>query len=458
MSARNLLQQAENLLWGRRDRTEARWKTGAQRLLQTLAVIFRDVTQGQLTLRAMGLVYTTLLSLVPLLALSFSVLKAFGVHNQIQPLLQRVLAPLGADSGEVTDRIIGFIGNMNVGVLGSVGLALLIYTALSLIEKVEESFNYIWHVARSRSFGERFSRYLSLLLIGPLLVFSALGITATVVNAELMLRILTIEPFGRLFVTLSGLMPYFLIIAAFTFAYHFVPNTRVRPAAALLGGIVAGSAWQTAGWGFALFAASSGSYEAIYSGFAILILFLIWLYLSWLILLVGASVSFYAQHPEYLTARSGEPRLSNRMRERLAFGAMSLLAERFLSGQPPLSVDELAQGLRVPGHAIQLVLDALERRGLVTRTGGETPAYLPARDLATISLHELLDVARSAGEERYLSPADLPLQPEVDQVLTRVEAAVDGALSRLSLKDIAAEAPAPLADAGAHDKAKGRPA
>lgn len=194
MSARNLLQRAENLVWGRRDRAEARWKTGAQRLLQTLAVIFRDITQGQLTLRAMGLVYTTLLSLVPLLALSFSVLKAFGVHNHIQPLLQRLLAPLGADSGEVTDRIIGFIGNMNL-----------------------------------------------------------------------------------------------LVIAALTFAYHFVPNTRVHPAAALLGGIVAGSAWQTAGWGFVLFAATSGSYEAIYSGFAILILFLIWLYLSWLILLVGAS-------------------------------------------------------------------------------------------------------------------------------------------------------------------------
>lgn len=438
MKLAQLLERAEGIVWGRSGSETSRRRRRGKRLLQTLTVILRDVAQGQLTLRAMGLVYTTLLSLVPLLALSFSVLKAFGVHNQIQPFLQRVLAPLGENSGEVTRRIIGFIDNMNVGVLGSLGLALLIYTALSMIEKVEEAFNYIWHVPRTRSFGERFSRYLSLMLVGPLLVFSALGITATVVNAEVTRQILAVEPFGQLFLGLSRLMPYLLVVAAFTFAYDFVPNTQVRPAAALLGGLAAGVAWQTAGWAFAEFAATAGTYRAIYSGFAILILFLIWLYLSWLILLVGASVAFYSQHPEYLIARSGEPRLSNRMRERLALAAMSLIAGNFLAGRPPLSVDAMAHRLRVPGHAIQVVLEALDRHGLVAAAAGEVRAYLPARDLGAIPVRELLDVARTAEEELYLGPADLPLQPEVDQVLRRLEEAVGGALAGLTVRDIAA--------------------
>jgi len=145
-------------------------------------ILVRDLVDGQLTLRAMSLVYTTLLSIVPLLALSFSVLKAFGVHNQIQPMLLRFLEPLGENGAEIAHNIIEFIQRMNVGVLGAVGLVLLLYTAISLMQKIEESLNYIWHVHRPRPLADRFSRYLSVLLVGPILVFSALGITATVMR------------------------------------------------------------------------------------------------------------------------------------------------------------------------------------------------------------------------------------------------------------------------------------
>lgn len=439
---RNRLDEA---LWRAPGAGQPRWKLGALRILRTLAVLFRDAMRGQLTLRAMSLVYTTLLSLVPLLALSFSVLKAFGVHNQIQPFLDGVLAPLGEQGQEVTRQIIGFIENMNVGVLGSMGLALLAYTAVSLIQKIEESFNFIWHVVRPRSFGERFSRYLSLLLIGPLLVFAALGITATVTNADLVRDILAIEPFGQLYFGLTRLMPYLLVIAAFTFTYHFVPNTAVEPTAALLGGIVAGIAWQSAGWGFAEFVATSTRYQAIYSSFAVLILFMIWLYLSWLILLLGASVAFYYQHPEYLVARSGEPRLSNRMRERLALAVTSCVAGRFRSGGTPLSADGLVHRLKVPAHAVQIVLDALERHGLIART--ENAAYLPTRNLAAISVDEILKIVRSADEEHYLRPDDLPLPPRVAEVLQHVDEALDHAVAEMSLDDIAdlpADLPADL--------------
>ena len=145
-----LPRRIERFVWGASELTEQPWPRRAQRLVRTVIVLARDLALGQLTLRAMSLVYTTLLSIVPLLALSFSVLKAFGVYNQIQPLLLNLLAPLGDKGAEIARRIAEFIENMNVGVLGAVGLALLLYTAISLMQKIEESLNYIWHIAAAR--------------------------------------------------------------------------------------------------------------------------------------------------------------------------------------------------------------------------------------------------------------------------------------------------------------------
>ncbi|MDH5535774.1 MAG: YihY/virulence factor BrkB family protein [Betaproteobacteria bacterium] len=415
------------------------WKASLTRAVRMMVVLARDVSQGQLTLRAMSLVYTTLMSIVPLLALSFSVLKAFGVYNQIQPLLLTFLEPLGEKGAEIAQRIIQFIENMNVGVLGSVGLALLIYTAVSLVQKIEESFNFIWHIAQPRRFGERFSRYLTMLMVGPILVFSAVGITASVMSAEVVRSVVAIEPFGQLVYTVGRLVPYLLVIGAFTFAYSFIPNAKVRLAPALVGGLVGGILWQTAGWAFAEFAASSAKYTAIYSSFAILILFMIWLYLSWLILLFGASVAFYYQHPEYLVARGGEPQLSNRMRERLALGTMSLIAGRFLSGKPPLAAVELSRLLHTPANAVQNLLDSLERNALVTVNAGDPPAYLPARDLSLIPVKHLLEVVRTAGETGYFASAELPVSEQVEQVLTGLEAAAGASVEHLSVKDLVGE-------------------
>ena len=274
-SSEGLFGRLESRVW------EATGLTGARalllRLVRTVLILGRDVAKGQLTLRAMSLVYTTLLSIVPLLALSFSVLKAFGVTNQIQPLLLNLLEPLGEKSQEVALRITGFIENMNVGVLGAVGLGLLLYTSISLIQKIEESLNYIWHTPRSRPLGERFTRYLTVLMVGPILVFSALGLTASLMNMEAVRGLLEFDVLGQLVQALSRLLPYLLIIAAFTFVYVFMPNTRVRFGPALVGGVVGGIAWQSAGWVFAVFIAGSGNYAAIYASFAILILFMIWL-------------------------------------------------------------------------------------------------------------------------------------------------------------------------------------
>lgn len=427
----------ERAIWAPRLASLSLWKHRALRSVRMAIVLLRDLfDDGGLTLWTMSLVYTTLLAMVPLLALSFSVLKAFGVHYQIEPLLANLLAPLGPDGAEITHRIIDFIQRMNVGVLGAVGLALLLYTVVSLMQKIEESFNAIWHITQLRSLGDRFSRYLSVLLVGPILVFAALGITAMALNSEVMQWLLAFETMGGILAAIGAVVPYLLVIAAFTFLYRFVPNARVRFGPALAAGIIGGFLWQTAGWAFAAFVATSAQYAAIYSSFAILVLFLIWLYVSWLVLLFGADVAFYLQHPEYLYAKPGEPRLSNRMRERLALAVMHLIGSHFVHGQTPWTLYRLTQRLGVPMHSVEGVVRALIDGALLQETSDTPPAYLPARDLAEMSVASVLETVRTAGEEGFLTLEALPLAPPLEDFATRLERAFADAGSAVSVRSL----------------------
>lgn len=437
----SLFDSVERLVWSPHNDGRAAWHVHALRLVRTVLILARDLAFGQLTLRAMSLVYTTLLSIVPLLALSFSVLKAFGVHNQIQPLLLNLLEPLGDKGVELAQRIGEFIENMNVGVLGALGLTLLLYTAISLMQKVEESLNFIWHISHSRSLGDRASRYLTVLLVGPILVFSALGLTATVMNADTVRQLLAIGALSELVQFAGRLVPYLLVIAAFTFVYLFIPNARVRFGPALVGGVVGGVFWQTAGWLFANFVATSSQYAAIYSGFAILVLFMIWLYASWLVLLFGASVAFYVQQPEYLYLDAGEPRLSNRVRERLALSTMNLVAKRFLAGQKGPTLPEFTHLLGVPSHTLTAVLAALQTRSLLVQSADDVPHCLPARDPALISVAQVLNAVRTAGEARFFAPKALPADPPVDRVLDKLQALLESTVGAISLRELASDAP-----------------
>ena len=404
--------------------------------IRMLTVLTRHLLQGQLNLRAMSLVYTTLLSVVPLLAVSFSVLKGFGVHNQIEPLLANFLAPLGPRGDELSDNIIGFVENIRVGVLGSLGLVFLFYTVVSLIQKVESSFNYVWQVERLRGLARRFSSYLSVILIGPVLVFTALGVTATAMNNVLVQQLMNTESFGYLFLTFTKFIPYFLVIAAFSFIYVFIPNTRVRLFPAVVGGVVAGILWQSSGWAFAAFIASSSRYAAIYSGFAILILLLIWLYLNWFILLLGAQVAFYVQYPQYMTRQVVQLRLSNRLSERLALQIMFMVAEHHLNSRDPWTAEGLVHHLALPMQPIHHVLQLMVKTGFLSETADEPPAYLPKHDIETITLAELYEVVRSAGENRLLTSKTLPYQVEVERTMTAIQGAVAAELGDSTLKDL----------------------
>ncbi len=425
-----------NKLW-RDDLESLAWpQQWAYKTLRLLFVLIREFANGQLNLRAMSLVYTTLLSMVPLLAVSFSVLKAFGVHNQIEPLLLNLVQPLGDKGNEIVINVLGFVENMKVGVLGSVGLALLLYTVVSLLQKVENSFNYVWHAKSTRSLSRRFSDYLSVILVGPVLVFSAIGMTASMMNSAVVQHILSIEPFGSLVVLLSKLMPFILVILAFSFVYMFVPNTKVRFTSALMGAAVGGTLWQTTGLVFAEFAASSTKYAAIYSGFAILILFMIWLYLSWLILLLGSQVAYYHQYPEQIRLSNQRLPLSGRFREQMGLLVMYWIAHRFVHDGKPLSVDGLSHQLQMPGDRVGEILQLLQDRGLLLESGNEPPEYLLVHDPAGLHVADLLAQMRQPDEEQAQMEDRVASVAAVDSLLEHLEQGVRQHLSDLTLREL----------------------
>lgn len=411
------------------------WRRSGIGVLRVATALVRDLAEGQLNLRAMSLVYTTILSLVPLLAISFSILKGLGVHNSAEPLLLSLLEPLGPRGVEVTGQIMGFINNIKVGVLGSVGLGFLIFTVISLMQKIERAFNFTWRVTRERSFAKRFSDYLSVIAVGPVLVFSALALKASVMSNDLLLAFPLTRVLGQV---VGTLIPYVLIVGAFAFIYVFVPNTKVHWRSAFYGALVSGLLWETVGWIFAAYVVSSTQYSAIYSAFATVIILMIWLYLGWLILLIGAAVAFYHQHPHYARTSGQDFSLSHRDMLRVAFEIMGLIGKSHYEGAPPWTTTRIARHLALPEAALHDAMSALEQHGLLARAAGEDGSYLPARPFETTPVKSILDALNSSGPEGI---ANRPRNTAVDTLLHAADDAISRVLHDITLKDLASGKP-----------------
>ncbi|KZZ40879.1 hypothetical protein A3765_05515 [Oleiphilus sp. HI0130] len=376
----------------------------AHRVSRISYAIVRDLTQGSLTLHAMSLVFTSILSIVPLLALSFSLLRYFNVQNRFLPMIEHFLLPMGEKGQEIHQAIMQFVDNVKVGVLGAVGLLLLLYTVLSLVQKIEFAFNRIWFVANTRSISRRLSNYLSMIFVGPILVVAAISLTSGLFESALIKQLSLVEPFGVFFTIATDLMPSIVLIAAFAFFYVLVPNTRVRASNAFVGAIVAGIIWQIAGQAFTAFVVSSARYDVIYSGFAVGIVALLWLYASWLILLLGSSIAFYLQNDNYIT-RVLNVKGSPVEIEQLALRIMIDVADAQERRSSPIKQDALESIRGVPGVLVREVVETLLKGKLIIDAGKDGDCFVLARSSDLISVADILSLARQK-HSRHL--ADIP--------------------------------------------------
>lgn len=422
----------DRIIWGKHLTNAGPPGVVAATLLRYLYAMLRDFFSGQLTMRAMSLVYTTLLSIVPLLAFSFAMLKGFGVFNQLEPYLSNVLAPLGDQGEQITKQILDLVDNVKGSVLGGLGLAFFLYTAISMVQKVEESLNYVWYVSKPRSFSRRFTEYLIVLLVGPMVMVTAIGMITSVQSNSVVQFLLNNEALGPIFVLGGKFVPYFLVCGVFTFLYIFMPNTKVEFKSALFGGVVGGFIWATMGAIFTTFVVYATRRLQVYAGFAVAITALIWVYLNWLVLLIGAQLAFYHQRPAFLRIGRQEPKLSNSMRERLALDIMFLVGQAFRSPGKNILLREVSNKMKIPSIAIAPITNALESAGLLTST--EKEELLPGREMARIKLKEIIDVVRVRGETG--SPGQPNWSATIDTLCDNLDSAIAESVGDRTLSDL----------------------
>jgi len=400
--------------------------------LRYIYAVIRDLASGQLTMRAMSLVYTTLLSVVPLLAFSFAILKGFGVFKQLEPFLTDLLAPLGEQGTQITAQILELVENVQGSVLGGIGLVFFVYTAISAVQKIEESFNYVWYVPKPRSFARRFSEYLIVLLIGPMVMVTAISMITSIQSITVVQYLINNERLGPVFVLIGKFVPYLLISGVFTFLYMFMPNTKVNLKSALVGGIAGGFMWATMGAIFATFILYSTRTLQIYAGFAVAITTLFWLYLNWLILLIGAQLAFYYQRPAFLRIGRREPRLSNSTRECLALNVMYLVGRSFREPDKMITIGQISEQLRIPSIALNPIVLSLETAGLLISTDKEE--LLPGREMSRMRLQDILNVVRSQGET--VSDRSPNWAEGINRIGTQLETAVSRVTGSRTLADL----------------------
>jgi membrane protein len=421
------------------DLTDQRWwRRFAWHQGQLWSLVVRDFFADRCMLRASALTFATLLSIVPLLALMFSVLKGFGVQNTLEPLLLKHLA---VGSADVVTQIVTYINNTNVARLGSFGLVFLIITVLTLLSNIEKSFNKVWGVEETRPLLRRFTDYFSVVTIGPIFVVVAISMTSTVKSQTLVQGLLERAYVGEFVLSLFQVLPFMVMWLVFAGLYLFMPNIKVSPRAAMIGGICGGTIWQFSQWFYLYFQVGVAKYNAIYGTMAALPIFMVWIYISWAIVLFGLEVTYATQNLHSIRQNVRGNNLNFESRELISLTVMLYLAGRFSRGEAALTLEEIAVRLTIPPRLLRDVLEELRRLGYVSEVarGHAENGFQPARALDAVAVHELLQGLSKDGDN-YDHVHEIPERNVIAQLASRLTLANEQALDGLTLRDLVEQA------------------
>jgi membrane protein len=348
--------------------------------------------------------------------------------------------PIGPGADGLTRDVLQFAGRLRRGLVGTVGIALLAWSLIGTIQKVEDSFNYVWRVPEARSIGRRVGEFLSLLVIGPVLLGGFIALSHTAIIAGPVHEATAHPLISRLMGLGLQLAPYVMVTLLFTILYIIIPNTRVRLQPAFIGAVVAGVVWAAVGSIFTRFVEYSSRLTLVYAGFAAVIGVVMWTYLGWLILLTGAQLSFYIQNPSYLRFGLRELHLSAAELEQLALTITFLIAHNAGTERPRYTLDRLATDLGVTGLALAPLVASLEQARVLRYEGEE---LLLAREPAHLGLIDIVEAARHQHSGKPVSRA-LAI-PGVSLVVSQVDAARQAGIAGRTLQDILQSGPVQLA-------------
>ncbi|MCZ6873223.1 MAG: YihY/virulence factor BrkB family protein [bacterium] len=380
-------------------------------------------------LRAAALTYTTLLALVPMLAFMFAFLKGLGVQNKLEPLLLEHLPVTAEDTVRI---IFQYVNNIKVGTLGAIGLGTLLFTTILQLGNVESSFNEIWGIRTGRTLLRKITDYVSVMVIAPVVLFVALGVNATLQQQTILKTLLEQRVIGDAVVLIFTLLPSVVIWLAFTFFYAYLPNTRVNIVPALVGGFIGGMLWQAAQWIYIDFQIGVANLQAIYGAFAQLPMLMIWIYISWVVTLLGAEITFASQNAatyplERLTRAS-----SFYVKEWLANALYFSLIRTFVAGAGAWSAQDFAQQNGIPIRLLREILTVLEDEQLLVQAATAPEHYVPGRYPDSITPWHILRALRHHGDpdmETLITLRD----PHATMLSTRVEESMQQAAGERSV-------------------------
>jgi len=366
------------------------------RQLRIIILATRGFIENKCKYRASALTFYSLLSIVPVLAMMFGIAKGFGFEKKVET---QILQSLQGQE-EVASRIINFsnslLQNASGGFIAGVGIIILFWTIISVLSNIESAFNEIWGVKKPRSLGRKFSDYLSIMLVCPfLLVVSGSATVVISSQARLLIQKLGFLSQNASLLLLSlNLLPYLAIWITFTFIFIFMPNAKVRLKSGILAGIVAGTVFQLAQGVYIDFQIGVANYGAIYGSFAALPLFLIWLQISWFIVLFGAELSFAHQNVDTYEFEQDCLSVSHSFKTLLSLLIAHLLVKNFCKAQKPLDDAEISRVLDIPIRLVRQILYELTESGIISEVRQREEkdiAYQPACDVDQLTVKYVID-------------------------------------------------------------------
>jgi len=389
-------------IWRIRAKDLSRTKYFFIKQLRILLLATRGFDKHKCPLNASALTFYSVLSIVPVVAMAFGIAKGFGY----QKLLEKQMLEKFSGQEEVMNRVVGFanslLDNTKGGMIAGIGIVFLLWTVLKLLSHIERSFNDIWDVKKPRTYGRKFSDYLSIMLISPILFILSSSVTVFITTQITMItqKVALIGMFNPVIFFMMKFTPYCLMWVLFIFMYILMPNTRVNFSSGMIAGVIAGTIFQIVQWAYVDFQVGVARYNAIYGSFAALPLFLIWIQVSWLIVLFGAEISFAYQYVDTYDFEPDRNHISPKFKKLLSLQIARLIISTFSKGQTPLTALKISQNLEIPIRLVQQILDELVDVGVLSTTElkeNEALSFQPARDINFITIRSIIQALEQKG-------------------------------------------------------------
>ncbi len=427
-------------IWRIRLRDIPRKKYLVIKPLRVILLAMRGFDEDKCQLRASALTYYSLLSIVPVFAMAFGIAKGFGFEQLLQ---QQVIEKLPGQE-QVLKQVIDFaytlLENTKGGVVAGVGIAVLFWTVIKVLGNIEKSFNDIWGIKEARKISRKLTDYLSVLLICPVLIIVSSGLTVFITTQITFVteKIALLGVISPLIFFLLKILPYTIIWVLFTFIYVFMPNTKVNLKSGILAGVVAGSIYQIVQWAYITFQVGAAKYNAIYGSFAALPLFLVWMQISWLVLLFGSEIAFAHQNVEMYEFEHDCLNTSYSFRRLISLRTAQLIIKNFSASKPPLTTVEISHILEIPVRLLRDILYELVQSGLISEVKsqqGQETAYLPAKDPHLLTIKSVIDALENKGVDNIPVARSAELQA-ISEKLQKIAAIFEKSADNKLLKDI----------------------